>query len=142
MRRKTESRSRVSSSGFVDVKLGAGGMADVEFAVQAIQLASRRSDLLGLPVSSVLSEPGLPGLSAVEASVFAESYRLFRKVERLLRLVLEERGSILPEGEQLERLARFADAPGGAALHDTVRATMQRTRAMFLAVCDSLSSTH
>jgi [glutamine synthetase] adenylyltransferase / [glutamine synthetase]-adenylyl-L-tyrosine phosphorylase len=139
MRRKTESRSRVSASGFVDVKLGAGGMADVEFAVQAVQLAACRADLLGLPVHAILSQPGLPGLTGEDARTLADSYRLLRRVERLLRLVLEDRGSILPEGEPLERLARFTDAGNGRTLLDTVRATMRRTRTTFLAVCESLS---
>ena len=41
MRRKTESRSRTSASEFFNIKLGAGGLMDVEFAIQALQLYSR-----------------------------------------------------------------------------------------------------
>jgi glutamate-ammonia-ligase adenylyltransferase len=38
MRRKMETRSRTRQGDFIDVKLGPGGMADVEFLGQMIQL--------------------------------------------------------------------------------------------------------
>ena len=56
MRRKTESRSRTSSSEFLDIKLGAGGLMDAEFAVQALQLSRGKNAFPSTNMYELLEE--------------------------------------------------------------------------------------
>ena len=139
MRRRTETRSRVRRGEFIDVKLGAGGMGDVEFLVQIIQLHTRRVDLRGRRVDEVLAADDMPSLSSNDASVLITAYRSFRRLETMLRILLEAGGSVLPEGENLERLAQVLDFASGDAMMRELRGTMQRVRSIFLHTCNALS---
>jgi glutamate-ammonia-ligase adenylyltransferase len=139
MRRRTESRSRVRRAEFIDIKLGPGGMGDVEFLVQIMQLHTRRTDLRGRKVSALLAADDLPWLDPQDALTLLGAYRLLRRVETHLRITLEERGSVLPERDNLERLARCLAYPDGEAMARDLDATMQRVRSIFLTTCSALS---
>ena len=136
MRRKMESRSRTRPGGIVDIKLGAGGMADVEFIAQMLQLnfGRDRSELRGRKTADVLRAEGFPGGLPVERAFLAGAYAMFRRLEFLLRVALEERGSVLPEGDRLHRLGRLYDGSSGAALESRVAGVMKRVRNEFLAL--------
>jgi glutamate-ammonia-ligase adenylyltransferase len=140
MRRVMETRSRTRGAGFIDLKHGAGGMADVEFIVQMIQLkfGGSRPEIRGGKVGAVLKgswlPPGLPG----EPALLASAYAMYRRLELLMRIGLEDRGWVLPEGEKLERLARLYDGSSGTALELHVAAAMKQVRQEFLEIASFL----
>jgi len=134
MRRKMETRSRVRPGAFLDVKLGPGGMADIEFAAQMVQLkyGGAIPDLRGMKTLQVLRARSHGAIPGSESEILATAYAMYRRIEFLMRVGLEERGSVLPEGERLDRLARLYDGSSGAALESRVGATMRKVRGTFL----------
>lgn len=92
------------------VKLGPGGIRDIEFAVQLLQLVHGRSDASlryrgTLPAIEALEEGGYIGRE--EAAVFARDYRVLRLIEHRLQLVGLSRTHLMPRTEEgLRRLAR------------------------------------
>ena len=106
-----------------DVKLGRGGIRDIEFSVQLLQLVHGGAD------TSVRAPATLDALTAlVEGGYVAEedgaglavAYRWLRNVEHRLQLWQEQQTHRLPSSpEELSRLARvlgFKDSPAmGAA---------------------------
>ncbi|HWG62525.1 MAG TPA: bifunctional [glutamine synthetase] adenylyltransferase/[glutamine synthetase]-adenylyl-L-tyrosine phosphorylase [Streptosporangiaceae bacterium] len=102
------------------LKLGPGGLRDIEFAVQLLQLVHGRSD-------ETLREPGtLPALAALarggyvgrgDAAAMADAYRFLRSLEHLLQLRRLRRTHTLPEDPDalrwLGRALRRARTRGG-----------------------------
>ena len=131
MRKKTETRSRASGSDVVDIKLGPGGMVDIEFLAQMLQLQKGVSNpgVRHLQTCEVIST--LLANQASHAARLVASYRLYRKLETLFRLTLEERGSLLPEGEKLDTLERCSEESKPGNLLQHVRFTMRTVRALF-----------
>jgi len=105
-----------------ELKLGRGGLRDVEFAVQLLQLVHGRADptlRVGgtLPALLALSAGGYVGRD--DAATLIASYRFLRTVEHRLQLLRLRRTHLLPTDEQqLRWLARSLgykpDARGGA----------------------------
>ncbi|MCW4459614.1 bifunctional [glutamine synthetase] adenylyltransferase/[glutamine synthetase]-adenylyl-L-tyrosine phosphorylase [Microbacterium sp. MPKO10] len=101
------------------IKLGPGGLRDVEFTVQLLQLVHGQADEEvrhrgTLPALSALSDAGYIGRQ--EASEFAEAYRFLRVLEHRLQLVRLRRTHLMPrEEESLRVLARAARQSGGAS---------------------------
>jgi glutamine synthetase adenylyltransferase len=73
-----------------------------------------------------------------DPAFLASAYAMYRRLELLLRIGLEERGYVLPEGEKLQRLARLYDGSSGPALYSRVSATMKRVRQEFLEIASFL----
>jgi glutamate-ammonia-ligase adenylyltransferase len=105
-----ESKGSGTSEDLLDVKLGHGGIRDVEFVVQFLQLLNGA----GLPE---LQEPNtLKALTALEraGSLTAQelillegNYRFLRKVEHRLQTMFDLQTHSVPQGEEeLEKLAR------------------------------------
>src|SRR4051812_11599030 len=93
-----------------ELKLGRGGLRDVEFAVQLLQLVHGRADpslRVGgtLPALMALSAGGYVGRD--DAATLIASYRFLRTVEHRLQLFRLRRTHLLPTDEQQRRwLAR------------------------------------
>lgn len=136
MRKKMETRSRVRSGRFLDIKLGPGGMVDIEFVAQMLMLAAgpAGAQFHALPAVSVLRSVPSAAVTREEREELARVYQFYRRVEVLMRMILEERGSVLPEGEKLEVLSRFA----GAGLADRCVAGMHSVRSIFLKIASRL----
>jgi glutamate-ammonia-ligase adenylyltransferase len=110
-----------------ELKLGPGGLRDIEFAVQLLQLVHGRADeslrLAGtLPALAALASGGYVGRS--DAAAMAAAYRFLRGVEHLLQLRQLRRTHLLPEdpavlreiGRALRRMwLDPAARPGGPA---------------------------
>jgi glutamine synthetase adenylyltransferase len=111
-------------------------MTDIEFLAQMLQLKFGRTvrELRQRDTNAVLSLGGILGLESAEVKKFSSAYRLFRELEKLLRITLEEKGSILPEGRNLDILARCYDRSTGDSLRSRVNSTMNEVRAMFLGI--------
>ena len=104
------------------LKLGPGGLRDIEFAVQLLQLVHGRTDdsLRGsgtLPALAALARGGYVGRE--DAASMAAAYRFLRTVEHLLQLRQLRRTHTLPEDpaalRRLGRALRRARTRSGAA---------------------------
>jgi [glutamine synthetase] adenylyltransferase / [glutamine synthetase]-adenylyl-L-tyrosine phosphorylase len=106
-----------------EIKLGPGGLRDIEFAVQLLQLVHGRTD------DTLRSPSTLPALAALatggyvardDAHDLAEAYRFLREVEHLLQLYRLSRTHTLPEDpavlRRLGRALRSIAAIGGQRL--------------------------
>ena len=113
-----------------DVKVGRGGIREIEFFVQTQQLifGGRRPKLRGartLDMLAGLAEDGW--IDAAAAEDLARAYRLLRMVEHRLQMVDDEQTQRLPADENgLHRLALFAGFPDRAAF-ETALVTELRT---------------
>uniref|UniRef100_UPI000E3E3188 bifunctional [glutamine synthetase] adenylyltransferase/[glutamine synthetase]-adenylyl-L-tyrosine phosphorylase n=1 Tax=Nocardiopsis sp. TNDT3 TaxID=2249354 RepID=UPI000E3E3188 len=98
-----------------ELKLGPGGLRDIEFSVQLLQLVHGRTDERlrsgnTLEALAALSEHGYVGRG--DATGLAEAYRFLRRLEHLLQLERLRRTHLMPdpaaeEGpDQLRRLGR------------------------------------
>jgi glutamate-ammonia-ligase adenylyltransferase len=105
-----EASGEVRRAGARQVKLAPGGLRDIEFAVQLLQLVHGRHD------ASVRSPNTLDALAALaaggyvgedDAQLFTDAYAFLRTVEHRLQLARLRRTHTLPDDDaQRERLAR------------------------------------
>ena len=133
MRRKVESHL---SAEVLDreLKLGRGGLRDVEFAVQLLQLVHGRSDEALRHRSTVdalaaLGEGGYVGRA--DAAELGESYRFLRLIEHRLQLQKLRRTHMFPEAGDTDELRWLARATGirpdrGKAEGELLAAEFQR----------------
>jgi [glutamine synthetase] adenylyltransferase / [glutamine synthetase]-adenylyl-L-tyrosine phosphorylase len=97
--------TRESSSDGFDVKLGTGGIRDVELVVQTLQLvhAGKRRDLRGRSTPHGLRRLEVAGLlSDREARTLAAAYRFWRHVEHRLQLQDGAQTQLIP-ADPIER---------------------------------------
>jgi glutamate-ammonia-ligase adenylyltransferase len=131
MRRRVEStlRADIGPAADREVKLGPGGLRDVEFAVQLLQLVHGRAD------DTVRSGTTLVALDQLAAGGYvgredarhlAEAYRWLRTVEHRLQLHRLRRTHLLPAAGDEAGLRRVARAMG---YRGDVVATFSRERA-------------
>ncbi|HUZ37903.1 MAG TPA: bifunctional [glutamine synthetase] adenylyltransferase/[glutamine synthetase]-adenylyl-L-tyrosine phosphorylase [Streptosporangiaceae bacterium] len=109
MRRRVIGTLPASQAGR-QLKLGPGGLRDIEFAVQLLQLVHGRADETirspaTLPALAALAEGGYVGRE--DAASLAAAYRFLRTVEHLLQLRQLRRTHTLPDDPAaLRRLGR------------------------------------
>lgn len=142
MRRKMETRSHTRSSDFYDVKLGSGGMVDVEFMAQMVQLkfGGQAPSFRFMPTADVLDIAPPAVISRGQCVFLRQAYELYRRVELMMRLTLEERTTVLPTGEKLELLARVLGMTRGEELRATLAESMKSVRSHLLQTAKTLSS--
>ncbi|WP_020471678.1 bifunctional [glutamate--ammonia ligase]-adenylyl-L-tyrosine phosphorylase/[glutamate--ammonia-ligase] adenylyltransferase [Zavarzinella formosa] len=108
MKRKIEQKARQETKGR-EVKIGAGGIRDIEFTIQFLQLlnggdtpAVRKRDTLG--AMQALEKAGC--LTDAEYRGLDDTYRFLRKIEHRLQLLFDLQTHILPESaDELRKLA-------------------------------------
>jgi glutamate-ammonia-ligase adenylyltransferase len=111
---------RASGKEELELKRGRGGIRDVEFAVQLLQLVhGRRHESLRAPNTlgalSALTEEGF--VSRPDAEALADSYRFLRRLEHRLQMVRDLQTHELPEDRgALGPLARAMGLPDGSNL--------------------------
>ncbi|QWT23432.1 bifunctional [glutamine synthetase] adenylyltransferase/[glutamine synthetase]-adenylyl-L-tyrosine phosphorylase [Subtercola sp. PAMC28395] len=103
------------------LKLGPGGLRDIEFTVQLLQLVHGQNDPMvrqsaTLPALVALADQGYIG--RIEAQEFSQDYRVLRLMEHRLQLRDLRRTHLVPRDEFEQRvLARATElAPSAAAL--------------------------
>jgi glutamate-ammonia-ligase adenylyltransferase len=121
-----------------NVKLGEGGIREIEFLVQTLQLVwgGRDPELRippTLPALDLLARSGrIPRPAADE---LAEAYRFLRQVEHRLQMVADRQTHELPERSQdLERLAVFLGFADARAFADTLLQHLHRVRQRYAEV--------
>jgi glutamate-ammonia-ligase adenylyltransferase len=121
-RMKVRVEEYVRARGRADVKRGAGGIRDVEFSVQLLQLVhGRRDPALRVPGTldalDALAEHGYVAPS--DADRLADSYRFLRRLEHRLQMVRDLQTHDLPEdAAALTVIARSLGLAGGPALRE------------------------
>ncbi len=122
MRRRVETLVPADVRGR-DIKLGTGGLRDVEFAVQLLQLVHGRSDESLHVASTVdaLAELGAGGyVGRDDAANLSASYEFLRLLEHRLQLQRLKRTHMLPAADEgLRWLARAANIRADGR-HDTL----------------------
>ena len=123
-----------------DLKNAAGGMVDIEFIAQYLQLihAADKPDILSVNTVQVLDNAARLGvLDQSDADTLRAASRLYHDLTQIIRLCVE--GKFNPEtaGEDLLRvLTRAGDAPDFSALEARVRETQSGVREVFLALLE------
>src|SRR5437667_2976016 len=119
----------------LDVKLGAGGIREVEFVIQTLQFVHGAQH-------AFLQEPGtLKALRAIaelellpgsEVRILDESYRFLRRIEHRLQIEAERQTHSIPDDpEKRERLARSLGFDSAATLLAELQASNERVREIF-----------
>ena len=135
MKSRIESKPEVMRHGERQIKLGPGGIRDIEFAVQLLQLVHGRGDrslrLTGtLPTLDALVRNGY--VDDHDAGAFADAYRMLRTVEHRLQLAHERRTHTIPDdAERQEWLARSLGyrASGDVAARERFLTELHRVQA-------------
>ncbi|MCX5743612.1 MAG: bifunctional [glutamate--ammonia ligase]-adenylyl-L-tyrosine phosphorylase/[glutamate--ammonia-ligase] adenylyltransferase [Proteobacteria bacterium] len=119
MREKIE-RELVGRTRFGDIKISAGGVMDVEFVAQYLQLVHGHDhpSLRTTSTQAALRAAAQCGVApAAELELLDEGYRFLRRIEQRLRVVNDQPVHRLPEArDELDKLARRSGFPDGATL--------------------------
>ena len=143
MRKSAQGRLSQSIEGDRNIKLGSGGIRDVEFLVQGLQLihsgrpqaAGEGEELLSgntLTALKVLRERGI--LSDTEAGNLRRDYLFLRRIEHYLQIFEDRQTHTLPrDNQELQALSARMLGPGAGAseLLQRVGACMQRVEASY-----------
>jgi glutamate-ammonia-ligase adenylyltransferase len=122
-----------------NIKLGRGGIREIEFFVQTQQLIAggRHPELRGRQTLATLDDLAKGGwISRDAARDLAEAYRFLREVEHRLQMVADEQTHTLPaERDALDRFARFLGFDGrdafAAALLERLRKVQRHYARLF-----------
>ncbi|MCX6138184.1 MAG: hypothetical protein NTV54_11890, partial [Ignavibacteriales bacterium] len=136
MRKKTEARSRTRTSYFFDAKLSAGGLMDIEFSVQALQLAA------GLSAPDSANTYELLDFHAAQTGILQpmiRNYAVLRRLETALRLALDISSSVVPTDRGAQNtIARWLGCSGLEELGQQVKTIAKQNRA----ILESILTTH
>ncbi len=146
MRMRMESERGRQIVGAADLKLGPGGLVDVEFAVQVLVLrhghdhpSIRQADTLGA-LDAIESE-GL--LGPADAVALRGGYQLLRRIENRSRIMHDRATDLFPlGGPELEALASRLDPDGRFGLPSTpdeLRAEFERATSEIRRVFDTVT---
>jgi len=118
-----------------DLKYAAGGLIDIEFIAQYLQLvhAHQLPEILDTSTARVLDKArALRVLPVEDAEVLRPAVQLYHDLTQILRLCLTETFDPKTAGaDLLQLLARAADVPDFAALEATLIETQTKVRASF-----------
>ncbi|MGE5498137.1 MAG: hypothetical protein ACM3Q2_08710 [Syntrophothermus sp.] len=121
-----------------NVKTFSGGIRDIEFAVQALQLLNggkNENIRSGNTTDSIhlLQNNGL--LSSDEAALFLSAYEFYRRTEHYLQLMNDTQTHIIPQsGEILEKLSIFMGFKNTASFLSKVDLTRKAVRKVFISI--------
>ncbi len=125
----------------LNVKLGVGGIREIEFVVQALQFihGARHAFLQdSSTLKALLAIAELDLLSRSEVATLERSYRFLRKIEHRVQMENERQTHSLPvENAKRELLAGSLGLAGEAALLEELNRTMSGVREIFRRVVSS-----
>ncbi|MBE2279596.1 MAG: hypothetical protein IAE91_04330 [Ignavibacteriaceae bacterium] len=130
-----------STTNQMNIKISRGGLRDIEFGVQALQLISggknpsvRESNTIDAIIK--LSEFGL--MRDSEREVYLESYILYRRIEHYLQLMNDSQTHTIPEsGENLEKLAAYLHFKSPADFFSFLNKTKAAVRTIYDSITDT-----
>lgn len=123
LKRRLENRAQLEGSDERDVKNGQGGIRDIEFVIQFLQLLNG-GDLkeirTGNTIQAIMRLEKVGCLTMQERNILEDNYRFLRKIEHRLQIMFDLQTHTLPgEDAELRRLAfrmGYSDRDGQAAL--------------------------
>jgi glutamate-ammonia-ligase adenylyltransferase len=119
-----------------DLKLAAGGLVDIDFIAQYLQLvhAAEKPEILSVSTLQVLDNAARLGvLAQPETEILRSAARLYHDLTQILRLCVTEKFKPETAGEDLLRvMARAGDTPDFSTLEARVRETQAEVRRVFL----------
>jgi glutamate-ammonia-ligase adenylyltransferase len=96
LRRRMEMERSRETRSTLDLKLGSGGLADVEFLVQGAQLTQGQEQMRGLGVMAVIDMFGPEiGLSTLDLHALRKWYIALRSLELRLQLLTNQASSLI-----------------------------------------------
>jgi glutamate-ammonia-ligase adenylyltransferase len=123
-----------------DLKYAAGGMVDIDFIAQYLQLvhAHDRPEILDVSTLQVLENAARLGvLAPPEAEVLRAATRLYHDLTQILRLCVSDTFKPETAGVDLQRvMARAGDAPDFSSLEARVKETEAEVRRVFTALLE------
>jgi glutamate-ammonia-ligase adenylyltransferase len=123
-----------------DLKYVAGGLVDIDFIAQYLQLAhaAEKPDILNVSTLQVLDHAGrLDILAASSVEILRSAALLYHDLTQILRLCVSDKFN--PEvagGDLLQIMARAGDAPDFSSLQARVKETQAEVRRIFRAVIE------
>lgn len=118
-----------------NVKLGVGGIREIEFVVQALQLLHGARHAFLQETSTLKALPALAQLDLLprdEALDLNKAYHFLRRVEHRLQIEAEQQTHTLPDDpETMERLARSLGFPSADAFTTALQRRRERVREIF-----------
>ena len=121
-----------------DLKQAAGGLVDIDFIAQYLQLAyaSEKPDILSVSTLQVLDNAARLGvLPHAEAEILRSAARLYHDLTQILRLCVSGKFNPETSGDDLLRvMARAGDTPDFSTLEARVRETQAEVRRVFEAM--------
>jgi glutamate-ammonia-ligase adenylyltransferase len=119
-----------------DLKYAAGGIVDIEFLAQYLQLihAAEKPGILNVNTMQVYNNAVKLGvLASSDAEILRPAARLYQNLTQVLRLCVSEKFKPDTAGEDLLRvMTRAADAPDFSAVEARLRETQAEVREIFL----------
>jgi [glutamine synthetase] adenylyltransferase / [glutamine synthetase]-adenylyl-L-tyrosine phosphorylase len=123
-----------------DLKYAAGGIVDIDFIAQYLQLvhAADKPDILDVSTLHVLENAARLGVMATSsAEILRSAERLYHDLTQVLRLCVSEHFNPATAGEGLLRImAKAGDAPDFSSLEARVKETQIEVRRIFRAVIE------
>ena len=124
-----------------NVKLGRGGIREIEFFVQTQQLIAggRFPELRGRATVPMLGQLAKRGWITAEArDALVRQYWFLRRVEHAIQMVDDEQTHTLPETDEgLERIARMLGFPGEKEFSAAFRASLQEVERHYAALFET-----
>jgi glutamate-ammonia-ligase adenylyltransferase len=126
-----------------DLKYAAGGMIDIDFIAQYLQLvhAHHKPDILDVSTLQVLDNAARLGvLPQSEAEILRAAARLYYDLTQILRLCVSDGFKPETAGTDLQRvMARAGDAPDFSSLEARVKETQSEVRRVFRTLLEATS---
>jgi len=123
-----------------DLKYAAGGLLDIDFIAQYLQLvhAAEKPGILDVSTLQVLDHAAHLGvLSHSDTEILRPATRLYHDLTQILRLCVSDRFKPETAGDDLLRvMARAGDAPDFSSLQARVKETQAEVRRVFKAVVE------
>ena len=143
MRLRIEKELAPGPTGALDLKVGPGGLVDIEFVAQFLQLVHGpvHTALRARKTVAVLETAAeLELANASDLQLLADGYRFLRFIEHRMRIVHDRSVAALPSrGLELDKLARRAGYARAEALLDQVQGWQTDIRAAFLSVLGTVA---
>ena len=121
-----------------DLKLAAGGLVDIDFIAQYLQLvhACKKPEILSVSTLQVLDNAARLGvLPQSDAEILRSAARLYHDLTQILRLCVTGKFNPETSGQNLLHvMARAGDTPDFSTLEARVRETQGEVRRVFLAL--------
>jgi len=123
-----------------DLKYAAGGMVDIDFIAQYLQLvhAHEKPEILDVSTMQVLENAARLGvLAQSEAEILRAAARLYHDLTQILRLCVSEKFKPETAGDDLLHvLARAGDVPNFSALEARIRETQAEVRRVYRSIVE------